>query len=118
MNALWSITLYDSDGFQANVLNRFPVSSWTPFKTNADGSVDLYFQNDSSGENKEANWLPAPKGAFNLTMRLYGPQSEALTGKWPRYRGWPPPAFSCRHRMAGRTGPFPGSALLGERYCP
>ena len=31
---------------------------------------------------KDANWLPAPKGAFNLTMRLYAPKSEALTGRW------------------------------------
>ena len=31
---------------------------------------------------KEANWLPAPKGPFALTMRLYAPTSEALTGKW------------------------------------
>ena len=30
----------------------------------------------------EANWLPAPKGSFNLTMRLYAPRMEALTGKW------------------------------------
>jgi hypothetical protein len=83
VNAFWSITLYDSEGFQvANVLNRFAVSSYMPFKTNADGSLDLYFQNESPGKDKEANWLPAPTGAFNLTMRLYGPKSEALTGKW------------------------------------
>jgi len=83
VNAFWSITLYDSDGFQvANVLNRFAVSSWMPFKYNSDGSLDLYFQNESPGKNIEANWLPAPKGAFNLTMRLYSPKSEALTGKW------------------------------------
>jgi hypothetical protein len=83
VNAFWSITLYDADGFQvANVLNRFAVSSWMPFNTNADGSLDLYFQNESPGKNKEANWLPAPTGAFNLTMRLYGPRTEALTGKW------------------------------------
>jgi hypothetical protein len=83
VNAFWSITLYDPEGFQvANSLNRFAVASWMPFKTNADGSLDLYFQNESPGKDKEANWLPAPKGAFNLTMRLYGPKSDALTGKW------------------------------------
>jgi hypothetical protein len=83
VNAFWSITLYDAEGFQVpNVLNRFAVSSWMPFTTNADGSLDLYFQNESPGKDKEANWLPAPKGAFNLTMRLYGPTTDALTGKW------------------------------------
>ncbi len=83
VNAFWSLTLYDSDGFQvANSLNRFAVSSWMPFKYNPDGSLDLYFQNESPGADKEANWLPAPKGPFNLTMRLYSPKSDALTGKW------------------------------------
>jgi hypothetical protein len=83
VNAFWSITLYDPEGFQvANPLNRFAVSSYMPFKTNTDGSLDLYFQNESPGQDKQANWLPAPKGPFNLTMRLYGPKSDALTGKW------------------------------------
>jgi hypothetical protein len=88
VDAFWSITLYDTEGFQvANVLNRFAVSSWMPFKFNPDGSLDLYFQNESPGKDREANWLPAPKGPFNLTMRLYAPKSAALTGKWS-----PPPA--------------------------
>jgi hypothetical protein len=83
VGAFWSVTLYDSEGFQvANAINRFAVSSWMRFKYNADGSLDLYFQNESPGALKEANWLPAPKGAFNLTMRLYAPKSDALTGKW------------------------------------
>jgi hypothetical protein len=83
VNAFWSITLYDPKGFQvANPLNRFALSSWMPLVTNPDGSLDLYFQNESPGAGKEANWLPAPKGPFNLTMRLYAPKSEALTGKW------------------------------------
>lgn len=83
VKAFWSLTLYDSDGFQVgNVLNRFAVSSWMPFVYNPDGSLDLYFQSDSPGKDKEQNWLPAPKGPFNLTMRLYSPQADALTGKW------------------------------------
>jgi hypothetical protein len=83
VDAFWSITLYDAWGFQvANALNRFTVSSWMPFLTNDDGSLDLYFQNESPGQDKEANWLPAPREAFNLTMRIYSPKSDALTGKW------------------------------------
>jgi hypothetical protein len=83
VNAFWSITLYDEHGFQvANSLNRFAVSSWMPFKFNPDGSLDLYFQTESPGKDKEWNWLPAPKGPFNLTMRLYAPKQEALVGKW------------------------------------
>ena len=81
-DAFWSITLYDREGFQvANSLNRFAVSSWMPFAYNADGSLDLYFQNGSPAAEKEPNWLPVPKGPFNLTMRVYAPKSEALTGK-------------------------------------
>ena len=53
-----------------------------PFKTNTDGPLDLYFQNESPGHDREANWLPAPKGPSNLTMRLYAPKFDALTGKW------------------------------------
>ncbi|MFL5158690.1 MAG: DUF1254 domain-containing protein [Microvirga sp.] len=96
--AFWSITLYDSDGFQvANSLNRFAVSSWMPFQTNADGSLDLYFQNENPGKDKEVNWLPAPKGPFNLTMRLYAPMSPALTGKWN------PPPVTKRETVSSLT---------------
>jgi hypothetical protein len=66
-----------------------------PFRYNADGSLDLYFQNESPGKDKEANWLPAPKGAFNLIMRLYAPKSEALTGKWN------PPAITQAQGLPG-----------------
>jgi len=83
VNTFWSITLYDPHGFQVgNPFNRFAVSSWMPFKYNDDGSLDLYFQNENPGGDKEANWLPAPKGPFNLTMHLCAPKSDALTGRW------------------------------------
>jgi hypothetical protein len=87
VEAFWSITLYDKDGYQvANILNRFAVSSWMPFKYNTDGSLDILIQNASPGSDKESNWLPGPKGSFNLTMRLYAPKDDALVGKWS-----PPP---------------------------
>jgi hypothetical protein len=95
--AFWSITLYDNDGFQvANPLNRFAVSSWMPFRYNPDGSLDLYFENESPGTDKEANWLPAPKGPYNLTMRIYAPEADALTGKWN-----PPPVMKAQAAPAG-----------------
>jgi hypothetical protein len=83
VNAFWSITMYDPAGFAyPNSFDRQAVSSWMPFRYNADGSLDLYFQNESPGKSREANWLPSPKSGFNMTMRLYGPKGEALTGKW------------------------------------
>jgi hypothetical protein len=98
-NAFWSITLYDTEGFQVgNSLNRFAVSSWMPLTYNPDGSLDLYFQHDSPGAGKEANWLPAPKAPFNLTMRVYAPKREALTGQsvtrhWTWEASAQPPTF-------------------------
>ncbi len=83
VNAFWSITMYDPEGFAyPNNLDRQAVSSWMPFQFNSDGSLDLYFQNENPGKSKEANWLPSPKGGFNMTMRLYSPKEEALTGRW------------------------------------
>ena len=83
VGAFWSVTLYDQEGYQvANPLSRFAVSSWMPFRYNPDGSLDLWFQTETPGQGREANWLPAPKGPFTLTMRLYAPKDEALTGQW------------------------------------
>ena len=83
VGAFWSVTLYDAEGFQVpNALNRFAISSWMPLRYNADGSLDLYFQNENPGGDRAANWLPAPKGPFNVLLRMYGPRSEALTGRW------------------------------------
>ncbi|NEV77728.1 DUF1254 domain-containing protein, partial [Rhodopseudomonas sp. BR0C11] len=98
VDAFWSLTLYDSDGFPVpNALQRQALSSWMPLKPNADGSLDLLIQNASPGTEHESNWLPAPKGPFTLTMRMYAPKQEALTGRWappPVTRVQPPTGFS------------------------
>jgi len=83
VNAFWSVTLYDQDGFPvANSLNRFALGDRDELKFNSDGSLDLYIQNENPGPGKESNWLPAPKEAFNLLMRLYSPRPSALDGRW------------------------------------
>ena len=75
--AFWSLTMYDAAYFfVANPLNRYNVSSRTKFATNADGSIDVYLQNESPGPEKEANWLPAPTGKFVLMLRMYYPRTE------------------------------------------
>lgn len=83
VQAFWSLTLYDAEGFPvANPLNRYAVSSWMPLVYNADGSLDLYIQPESPGKAKEPNWLPAPRAPFGLNMRLYAPSLDAVAGKW------------------------------------
>jgi hypothetical protein len=68
--------MYEKDYFfVANPLNRYSISMRQNPKFNADGSLDLYIQNESPGVDKEANWLPAPKDKFILMMRLYWPDT-------------------------------------------
>ena len=62
VNGFWSITMYEIDKgwwFVPNPLNKFTVSPRNQLQYNADGSLTLYFQNESPGKDKEANWLPA-----------------------------------------------------------
>jgi hypothetical protein len=83
VNAFWSITLYNEQGFLvANNLNRYGLGDRDKLAYNGDGSLDMYVQHESPGSGKESNWLPAPAGKFNLTMRLYWPQEAILNGAW------------------------------------
>jgi hypothetical protein len=86
VNGFWSLTMYDAQYFFVdNPLNRYTLSQRNKLKANADGSVDLYIQNESPGKDKESNWLPAPKDEFILMLRLYWPKDKPpsiLDGSW------------------------------------
>lgn len=86
VNAFWSLTMYElpSSLLSANALNRYLLNSpmLPQFKRDADGGLTLLIQNESPGKDKEANWLPAPKGPFFMAMRLYWPKVDALEGRW------------------------------------
>jgi len=86
VNAFWSLTMYELPAslLVANPLNRYLLNSpmLPQFKKDADGGLTLLIQNGSPGADREANWLPAPKGPFFMAMRLYWPKTEAMEGKW------------------------------------
>jgi hypothetical protein len=86
VDAFWSLTMYDEPNkwLVANPISRYLLNSTmlAQFTRDADGGLTLYVQNASPGKDKEANWLPAPKGPFSVVMRLYIPKADALDGKW------------------------------------
>lgn len=87
VEAFWSLTMYDAEGFQAaNELNRFAIGDRDALTYAPDGSLDLYIQHTNPGPGKESNWLPSPLGPLGITMRLYAPKSQVLDGTWA-----PPP---------------------------
>jgi hypothetical protein len=87
VDAFWSITMYDAEGYQAaNRLDRFAIGDRDRLAYNPDGSLDIVIQHESPGPGREANWLPAPTGPLGITMRLYAPRPEILDGRWA-----PPP---------------------------
>ncbi len=86
VKGFWSLTMYDEGMFfVANPINRYSMSVRTNPKFEPDGSLVIYIQNESPGADKEANWLPAPKGKFHLMLRLYWPDEDnpsILDGSW------------------------------------
>jgi len=82
-NAFWSLTMYNADqAFNQNPIGRYAIGDRDELKFAHDGSLTIYLQRDSPGEDKESNWLPAPANSFNIIMRLYWPRKEALSGAW------------------------------------
>ena len=86
VNAFWSLTMYElpSSLLVANPINRYLINSpmLDTLRKDPDGGITLYIQNTSPGPDKEANWLPAPRGPFRMFERLYWPKPEALNGQW------------------------------------
>jgi hypothetical protein len=83
VDAFWSVTAYDTEGYLIpNALARQALGDRDKLATNADGSLDLYIRSTPPGGDREANWLPVAKAPFTLLMRLYSPRNEVLDGSW------------------------------------
>jgi hypothetical protein len=84
VKGFWSLTLYnDKHLFHPNPLNRYSLGTKnTTLKRNDDGSLTLYAGQINPGADREANWLPAPEGAFSLYIRAYWGDEPILNGSW------------------------------------
>ena len=86
VNAFWSVTMYTLPDslLNANPINRYLINSTMlpDLVSDPDGGLTLFVQHESPGTDREANWLPAPAGPFQMVMRLYWPREAALDGTW------------------------------------
>lgn len=82
VDAFWSLTVYDQNGFLVdNPIQRYAIGDRDPLKYNDDGSLELWIQH-SQPDGDDSNWLPTPPDTFAVTMRLYVPKPEFLNGSW------------------------------------
>ena len=81
-NFLWSLTLYNPDGYLVrNERGKYGVRSDDSLKRNPDGSLEILIQHEKP-QGDTSNWIPAPRGPFVLAMRVYRPNEKASNGDW------------------------------------
>lgn len=75
----WELPIYDADGyFVANQIDRYSVNSYMLDRgeLHADnGEIVICIQADRPDGEHQQNWLPAPRTAFRLAVRFYGPDA-------------------------------------------
>jgi len=79
----WSLTAYLPRGntLVPNAARKYEVARFTPgLVTNPDGSITLYLQTTPPPTALMPNWLPVPRGPFDLLLRVYGPQGNTSPG--------------------------------------
>jgi hypothetical protein len=81
VRAFWSVSLYGPDGFfVANPIGRHVLGSHDALPFDSDGALEIAVQRRPPPET--CNWLPAPDGPFELTLRMYLPEPPVIAGAW------------------------------------
>ena len=102
VNAFWSITLYDAEGFQvANPSIGLPsVAGCLSSITRTVRSISI-FRTKVLVRARRPTGFQRRRGRSTLTLRIYAPKSEALTGKWNSAPGL---AFAGSSRLGQSVG--------------
>lgn len=86
VSQFWSLTMYlfQNALLVNNEIDRYSIGDRTEgLHYDEHGGLTIYIQNSTpDSAKKRANWLPAPKERFLLTLRLYGPSEAAVRGIW------------------------------------
>ena len=80
----WSAVAYDRETHALiRDQSRASRASNSPgLKTNADGSVDIYF-GPKAPNGQESNWVPVQAGkGFEVLFRFYGPEKPLFDKTW------------------------------------
>jgi len=81
----WSVTAYVPESIELvdNPDNKYVVASYTPnLVTRPDGSISIYMFPERPPWVPEPNWLPVPRGQFNIMLRVYGPEGTVARGTY------------------------------------
>jgi len=84
-NRFWSLTAYLPRGntLVASAARKYEVASFTPgLVRNRDGSITIYIQTAPPAAARRPNWLPVPRGPFDVLLRVYGPTGNTATGHY------------------------------------
>ena len=64
-----------------NPIDRYSIGNRTPdLHSEPDGTLTIHVQHQAP--DATSNWLPAPEGPFRMSLRLYNPRTQVLTGEW------------------------------------
>jgi len=93
----WSITAYTPDSVELvwNLAQKYAVASYTPgLEYDADGSLSIHLSTVPPPGVPHANWLPIPRGPFNVMLRVYGPEGSVANATYV-----PPGVEATRRRL-------------------
>jgi hypothetical protein len=76
----WSLTAYTPEAIELvpNPADKYLVASYPNPEKNQDGSISIYLARELPPGVNTANWLPIPRGRFNIMLRVYGPEESVL----------------------------------------